>query len=199
MSEGFWQGIGKSLFQGEGRGKGPRSTLLLVALAALGMVFMFLSAKPMTTEPVKPPGETSEVVAPFREKENYREILEKDLSAMLRRVKGVGEVAVFVTLDSGPVYQYGENEETTGRSTREDDGSGGTRSIEETTVKRQLVVTRENNTDRPVITREIQPAIRGVIVIAEGAENPVLREQVARALQAGLNIAAHRITVLPMK
>jgi stage III sporulation protein AG len=199
MSEGFWQGIGKSLFQGEGRGKGPRSTFLLVALAALGMVFMFLSAKPMATEPVKPPGEISEVVVPFRAKEDYREILEKDLAAMLHRVKGVGEVAVFVTLDSGPVYQYGENEETTGRSTREEDSGGGSRSIEETTVSRQIVVTRENNTDKPVITREIQPAIRGVIVIAEGAENPVLREQIARALQAGLNIAAHRITVLPMK
>jgi stage III sporulation protein AG len=201
MGDGFWQKIKAVLTgrdQAASRGKGP-SALVLLALIVVGIVFMFISVKPEEQRAPVPPAESVEVVArPARQE--YRESLERDLAAMLRRARGVGEVAVLITLDSGPVYEYAESREATGRETREVDSGGGTRHIRETAEKTQPVVMRaDGGKESPLVAREVQPGIRGVIVVAEGAENPYVYEQLFRAVQSGLNLAAHRITILPMK
>jgi len=188
MSEKFW-----------GLVKGSRSTLALVGLAALGMLLMFLSAEPLRQLPVPPPVETSQKPVPLGVEADYRQVLERDLTALLRRVSGAGEVVVLVTLESGFGSVYGENREATARSTREDDGGGGRREVEETTSRTEVVITRDGPGEKPLVLLEKQPQLRGVMVIAEGAGNPRLREQLVLALQAGLDLPAHRITVLPMK
>lgn len=197
MTERFWQRAG-SIFDSE-KMKGPWSTLFILALAVVGIIFMFISANPSTGPVVQPPvTQSSETLAPLR-KPDYKERLEQELTEHLRRVKGVDEVAVMVTLESGPMYQYGENKDTTDRTTQEEDGGGGVRSIEERTTRTQLVITRDGSGEQAVITREIEPMLRGVLVIAKGAEDPVLKERITLALQSGLHLPAHRITVLPMK
>lgn len=179
--------------------KGSRSTLVLVGLGALGILFMFLSAEPLRQRPLPPPVKTSETPALLSNEAEYRLGLERDLTALLHRVSGVGEVVVLVTLESGFKDVYGENKEATERMTREDDGGGGRREVEETTSRTEVVVTRDGPGERPLVLLEKQPRLRGVIVIAEGAGDPRLRKQLVLALQAGLDLAAHRITVLPMK
>jgi stage III sporulation protein AG len=138
-------------------------------------------------------------MVPRRAEDDYRARLERDLAAALRRIRGVGEVVVLVTLESGPSYVYGENSEAVRRTTQEEDGGGGRRSIAEDTHRTQVVITRDGGTEKPLVSREIQPELRGVMVIAQGAADPYLREEIIRALQAGLNLPAHRVTVLPMK
>ncbi|MBS4030477.1 MAG: hypothetical protein KGZ63_03510 [Clostridiales bacterium] len=197
MTDRFWQRAG-SWFDSE-KMKGPWSTLFILALAVVGIIFMFISANPNSGPVVQPPVEkSSETLAPLR-KPDYKERLEQELTEHLRRVKGVGEVAVLVTLDSGPMYQYGENRDTTDRTTREEDGGGGTRSIEEQTTRTQIVVTRDGSGEQALITREIEPMLRGVMVVAKGAEDPELKTRITLALQSALHLPAHRITVLPMK
>jgi len=188
MSEKFW-----------GLVKGSRSTLVLLGLAALGMMFMFFSAEPLRERPVPPPVETSETPVLPGDETDYRLGLERDLTALLRRVSGAGEVVVLVTLESGFRGVYGENKEATARMTREDDGGGGRREVEETTSRTEVVVTRDGPGENPLVLLEKLPQLRGVMVIAEGAGDPRLREQLVLALQAGLDLPAHRITVLPMK
>ncbi len=201
MGEGFWRRFKGVLVvrpQTNGKGKGP-STFVLIALIVIGIVFMFISVKPEQKSVPEPPPQSNEVLArPPRQE--YKESLERELAAMLCQVQGVGEVLVMVTLDSGPVIEYAQSRETTGRETREQDSGGGTRYIRESTEKTQPVVTRsDGGREAPLVTREMQPGIRGVIVVAEGAENPVVHEQLFRAVQSGLNLAAHRITILPKK
>lgn len=197
MTDRFWQRAGS--IWGSEKMKGPWSTLFILALAVIGIIFMFISANPETGPVSLPPVEESrETLAPLR-KPDYKERLEQELTEYLRRVQGVGEVAVLVTLDSGPMYEYGENMDATDRMTREEDGGGGVRSIEEKTTRTQLVVTRNGNGEQALITREIEPALRGVMVVAKGAEDPALKERITLALQSGLHLPAHRITVLPMK
>jgi stage III sporulation protein AG len=197
MTDRFWQRAG-SWFDSE-KMKGPWSTLFILALAVVGIIFMFISANPISGPAVLPPvGESSEALAPLK-KPDYKKRLEQELTEHLRLVKGVGEVAVLVTLDSGPMYQYGENRDTTDRATREEDGGGGVRSIEETMTQTQVVVTKDGSAEQALITREIEPMLRGVMVVAKGAEDPALKARITLALQSGLNLPAHRITVLPMK
>ena len=52
---------------------------------------------------------------------------------------------------------------------------------------------------QPVVIMEERPKAVGVIVVAEGADNLAVREQVANAIQVLLDIPAHKVTVLPME
>lgn len=180
--------------------KRMRKQLLLAGLVGLGMVFLLASSVPRTGAPPAGQAEKAgEVLALPGARDDYREQLEQELASNLSRVKGVGKVVVLVTLESGPGGVYGENRETTARLTREEDGTGGRREVEESTSRTEVVVSREGQGERPLLLLEIKPRLRGVMVIAEGAADPQLREQLVLALQAGLGVAAHRITVLPMK
>ncbi|MBS4023717.1 MAG: hypothetical protein KGZ79_15075 [Dethiobacter sp.] len=201
MGEQFWRRLGRGFSANEGGGKKSPSTLVLLALIALGIIFMFISTKPQQYSAPPPLPDTSEAVARQSSRADYKESLERELSSLLRRVRGVGEVVVMITLESGPVYEYAENRETVGRTTQEADSGGGTRQVTESTERTQPVLARaaDGSREAPLVMRETQPQVRGVIVIAEGADDPVLQEQLFRAVQAGLNLAAHRITVLPMK
>lgn len=198
MDDHFWKRLA-GLFKGDGSAKGQRSTWFLLALAALGIIFMFISATPEREKVKEPPAQSTEVLAPISGRSDYKDRLEKDLMDRLRRVKGVKDVSVLVTLESGPVYDHAENRQTTERDTQEEDGAGGSRQIKERTINTQTVVIREGNGETALVTQEFQPKIAGVLVIARGAESPVIREQITLAVSAALHLPLHRISVLPME
>ncbi|MDW7651452.1 MAG: hypothetical protein SCK29_03570 [Bacillota bacterium] len=194
MSERFWQ-----RFADMGKDGGPqKSTLFLLALAVVGIVFMFVSANPEAQSPAPQPQPAAETLA-VAGKGDYRQQLERELADRLGRVRGVRDVSVLITLESGPTYEYEQDRQTTERSTHEADGAGGLRDVEETTTQTQAVITRDNSAEKAVVKRELHPRIAGVMVIAQGAENPVIKEQITLAVAAALNLPAHRIRVLPME
>ena len=200
------EGIFKKLWQrfadfakGERAGRGGRSTTFLLALACIGIVLMFFSASPEQQRTPPPLDSNSEAVLnPFGLKGDYRERLESELEDRLRQVKGVKAVSVLITLESGSAMKYAQNTENTERSTTERDEAGGQREIKETTERKQLVVTRDGSGEQTVVTEERQPKIKGVLIVARGAENLLIKERITIAVAAALDLPAHRISVLPM-
>jgi stage III sporulation protein AG len=198
MEKGLWQRLSGLLGDG-GDKKKPRSMYVYLALLLVGVVLMFISANPdRERAPVVPP-QSAEVAAPALARADYRERLERDLESHLKKIRGVGDVSVLITLEGGPVFEYAQNRENTERVTEEDDGAGGTRNITEHTERRQAVITRENNSEQALVSRERLPQVNGVLVVAGGAENPWIKEQITHAVEAALNLPSHRIRVLPMK
>lgn len=193
MGNDFWQRL-----TGEG-GKGKRSTFILLALALVGIVLMFISANPEQNRSPGPAPKSSEaVIAPLGNRSDYRERLERDLEDRLQKMKGVASVSVLITLESGPVSEFAQNTETTERKTTEADGAGGLRDIHETSERQQTALTRDGSGEQALVVQERQPQIRGVLVVARGAQDPLVKEQITHAVEAALHLPAHRIRVLPM-
>jgi len=160
---------------------------------------MFISASPEQERTPPPPAKNSEAVLnPFGIKGDYRERLESELADGLRQISGVKAVSVLITLESGGVTVYAQNTENTERSTTETDVAGGQREIKETTEQQQLVMTRDGTGEQAVVAEKRQPVIKGVLVVARGAENLLIRERITMAVAAALDLPTHRISVLPM-
>jgi stage III sporulation protein AG len=51
--------------------------------------------------------------------------------------------------------------------------------------------------NEPVVIREVHPEIAGVLVLAGGASNPVLRERLIQAVETVLDVPSYRVMVLP--
>jgi stage III sporulation protein AG len=192
---------------GEKRVRSLRWLLIIGGLgAALLLVNSFVSLRGV--EPGEgasgPPPEGEEVfasrepahVSPF---EAIEQPLEARLKDMLEKIVGVGTVDVLVTVDSTEEIVYEKNGRLTRQQTDETDGQGGTRHITQITQDGSVVLYEVSGGQTPVVVKRIQPKIRGILVVAKGAENRTVRELILDAVRKGTGVPAGRISVVPRK
>ncbi len=124
--------------------------------------------------------------------------LERRLETILRQVEGVGSVTVSILLAEGVEKNFATNFSTNQRTVEERDQAGGSRRTVETNEGTQLVLTRsaQGGTESPVVLKEVKPKVQGVLVVAAGAHNPLIREMISKAVQTYLNVEPHQISVL---
>ncbi|MDT8901064.1 hypothetical protein [Anaeroselena agilis] len=173
----------------------PRLLLLGVIgvlLLAFGSLYEAQPAKPRQAVPTEP---ARSVMVP----RSYEEALEAKLANLLSQVKGAGAVAVSVTLESGITQEYARNTVRESRTVQERDNSGGVRTTTESKESNQVLLGRDNGVDRPVMVRETKPAVKGVLVIAEGAGDSLVKANLTKAVEAGLGLPSYKITVLPQR
>lgn len=129
--------------------------------------------------------------------DDYSEYLEKKLSKILSELKGVGVVNVMITLENSAEKMTANNTTKSNENTKEEDSEGGIRQVirEDTTTQ---VVTKGNN-DGLLIVKEIKPIVQGVLVVAEGAEDPVVKEILYEAVKTVLGIKGNKVQVYSSK
>lgn len=130
---------------------------------------------------------------------SFEDAMEAKMANLLSQIKGAGSVAVSITLDSGAAQEYAKNIVKESRTIQEKDTSGGTRATTETKETESILVSKENGIDRPVMVREFKPVIKGVLVIADGAGDSLVKAQLTKAVEASLGIPPYKITVLPQR
>jgi stage III sporulation protein AG len=124
--------------------------------------------------------------------------LERRLEGVLSSIAGSGDVQVTVTMAAGPEYLYAKNLSEQTRTVEEKDQSGGNRTTTEANEEENLVLlqTVSGGKEEPVLIRAKRPEIAGVLVLAEGARDPGLREELVQAVITVLAVPAHKVTVL---
>nr|WP_092067323.1 hypothetical protein [Dendrosporobacter quercicolus]NSL46524.1 hypothetical protein [Dendrosporobacter quercicolus DSM 1736]SDL54225.1 stage III sporulation protein AG [Dendrosporobacter quercicolus] len=170
----------------------------MIWLGVLGVILLLLGGildyrgSDVSTEVPAEPLKATQVM-----NRTYEEDLEAKLANILSRVKGAGTVAVSVTLDNGSIQEHAKNITKETRTVQEKDTAGGIRTTTETKESQQILLSKANGADHPVMVREIKPSVKGVLVIAEGAADSNVKANLMRAVEAGLGLPSYKITVLP--
>ena len=125
--------------------------------------------------------------------------LKKQLEEILSKLDGVEKVSVLITyVESNkivPIYNI-DNQEST---TKEEDNSGGLRTINETTTKKEIVY-EEANGDKTIVKQSIiTPEIKGAVIMAKGANSSVVKANIIQAVEAATGLPTHKIQVFEMK
>ena len=120
------------------------------------------------------------------EAQSAEESIEKRLQKILAQIDGVGAVKVMVTFESSEENVYSADVETSSQS----DEQGQSQS------EKKKLLTVDNSGESPVVEKQIQPQIRGVIVVCEGADNVTVKEAVTDAVKAGLGVSLSNISVV---
>jgi stage III sporulation protein AG len=127
---------------------------------------------------------------------DYVRNLENQLSSILGKIQGAGRVSVMITLESGKEIVPAKDESISDKVTNEKDTSGGTRITDEKTTDDEVVFTAaQGGNSKPLIIKEINPEVKGVIVVAEGAKDSKIKLKISQAVQTVLDIPAYRVTV----
>ena len=176
----------------------------LLLVFGFGLLLLFFSSSwfaPHSSPPASEPAPSvKEQPAAGDDLTPVEEQLESRLEAALSAVDGAGSVQVTVTLKSGVENVYAQNVNKQDQTIQEKDQSGGGNSTtNEVNEQDNLVLLQSANggSDTPVVVKELSPEIAGVLVLAEGANNPGLREKLVQAVETVLDIPSYRVMVLP--
>jgi stage III sporulation protein AG len=130
----------------------------------------------------------------------FEENLERRLEDILSGVYGAGNVQVMLTIAHGKEIVLASNTTFEEASVREVDSEGGVRETYSVNSKEQNIIIKDsNNVDKPLILKQIEPEVEGVLIIAEGGGDVTVRAELIRATQTVLGIPSHRVHVLQMK
>ncbi|MBR3152765.1 MAG: hypothetical protein IKF52_04080 [Clostridia bacterium] len=122
--------------------------------------------------------------------------LEENLENILSRIKGVGEVEVLITYSQSSKITPMYNETSNQSITEESDNTGGTRKIESYDTNKQVVSDSNSN---PITEKVTLPQIEGAVVIAKGASNTTVKNNIIAAVEAATGLSSHKIQVFEMK
>lgn len=129
----------------------------------------------------------------------YEEAYEAQLTEMLEGINGVGDVTVFVNVDATEKKVLEKNTTIQSQTTDETDREGGQRKVEEASKDEQLVLVRNGEKEVPLVLETKKPEIRGVLVVAKGAENIQIKKWIIEAVTRSLDVPNHRVAVMPKK
>ena len=130
---------------------------------------------------------------------DYEAEYENELKEALEAIAGVDDVTVVVNVDATEKKVLEKNTVTQSQTTEETDREGGKRGVEDLSKDEQLVIIREGEKETPIVIETKKPAIRGVLVVAKGAENVQVQKWITEAVTRTLEVPSHRVSVLPKK
>lgn len=223
MIQKLWQLIKQLFFESEDnddgkqqKGKGKLSIIhWIMLLACIGLAAMILHNYFSIQNDVLAPHQSSTAQSDVQPSEStptlgstqrapetmkeYEEFYEQKLIEILSDIVGVGEVSVFVNLDSTEEVVVQQNTRIQNSTTNEKDREGGSRNNEEQTKDQQAVIIRNDHGEAPLVVMRKKPQVRGVVVVADGAGNIQVKTWIAEAVQRVLDVPIHKISVLPKK
>lgn len=172
----------------------------LIWLGLLGILLLVIGGiyepSTMKSKPYVPTETTKSAPVINR---SYEEALESKIANLLAQVKGAGAVSVSITLETGGFQEHAKNITKETKTIQEKDNTGGIRTTTETKESEQILLSKENGADKPVMVREYKPVIKGVLVVSEGAYDSTVKANLTKAVELGLGVPPYKITVMPQR
>nr|WP_296265202.1 stage III sporulation protein AG [uncultured Merdimonas sp.] len=127
----------------------------------------------------------------------YTQYLEQKLSDTLSQIEGAGEVTVMVTLKSSAEKVVEKDQTSDQETVTESDSQGGTRTTKQENQEESTVYAQGDGQDQsPYVSKELSPQIEGVVVVAQGGDQAVVKQNITEAVEALFGIESHKIRIM---
>lgn len=159
--------------------KRDKRIAIIVCIGLVGIILLTLSELMPQKSDAKQ-NEKSENVTDIRD--SYEENIEKRLTSIVSSIDGAGRTDVMVTLASGDENVYAVKEKSS-------DGS----------KEREYIVIDSDKNESGLLLKVIEPEIRGVAIVCEGADSAKIRQEIISSVSAVLGISTNRISIAKIK
>ena len=152
----------------------------ITAIICLGLAGIFLLTMSELVPQKSTKTEKKETVSDISD--SYEADLEKRLTSIVSSINGAGRTQVMVTLASGDENVYAVKEKS----------SDGSR-------EREYIVIDDGSSESGLLLKVVEPEIRGVAVVCEGADSANVRQEIVSTVSAVLGISSNRISIAKIK
>lgn len=118
--------------------------------------------------------------------------LEQKLVKILSQIEGAGTIDVMVTFDSSEEIHPAYNTNSTTETTKEKDSQGGERTTTTSSENKTMITSTSNG---PVVVKTSDATVKGVLVVASGATDPIVKEKLYKAVQTALQVQGHQVEI----
>jgi stage III sporulation protein AG len=124
--------------------------------------------------------------------------IEAKLASTLSRIEGAGDVEVMITYESTSeiVPAISVDKQT---STTTDNSDNGTSTTSTENTQSEVVTVGGSSGNSALVLKEVSPKIRGVIVVAEGADDITVKLNLLSAVETLLSVSPRQVDVYKMK
>ena len=129
--------------------------------------------------------------------QQYERLLEKRVEDTLECVEGVGKVKVMLTLKSSEEKVVEKDSQREENEITEEDSKGGSRVSEDRSLSHTSIYEQKaDGTQTPYVSKEMAPEIEGMVIAADGGDDPVVVKNLTEAVQALFGVEAHKIKIM---
>ncbi|MCL2884047.1 MAG: stage III sporulation protein AG [Oscillospiraceae bacterium] len=178
------RGTGSRAFDWKNLLKGKAGKWIVVAGVAGMLLLMLSSFLPKSTAAAAVPQTTGMTAA------QYITDTEARLTSLVGGIQGAGECQVMVTLENGVRYVYATQGSTSSNSVQGADQQSQQQSGQDT-----FVIVDTASGKQGLLITEVQPTVKGVVIVCAGGDNADVRQRVTQAVTTALGIPFTRVCV----
>ncbi|WP_458785358.1 hypothetical protein [Vallitalea sediminicola] len=131
--------------------------------------------------------------------QTYEEKLEKRLEKEFANIDGVGKIEVIIMLKTSGEIVINKDIPNSKTQSDEVDSEGGTRqNIQTDSREATVLINNSDGSTKPIILKELEPEISGVVIIAEGGDDILVKKNLINAAKVLLDVPMHKIEVMKM-
>lgn len=164
---------------------------LIVALGIIGALLILLSS----FWPSGSGGKTSSGTTGVVTADEYTQNLEKRILDIVSSIEGAGQTKVLITLENSAEYVYAQQQKTSTDSTESVQNDNKKLDERFTSENTYIFVENESGRKQALIETVVEPRIKGVVILCEGAGNSQVEYRVLNAVTTALNISSTKVCI----
>ncbi len=162
-----------------------KKIILIVSLMILALVIYFFPSKSNNKEKVSISNNTESTK-------------EEQLERVLSNIKGTGNVSVMITYASTSEMVCATETETETNTVTEKTENGGIKESETVKENKSPITIGNGDGENALVMVKKEPEIKGVIVVAQGAENISVKMELQKAVETVLQISPSQVEIFAM-
>jgi len=128
--------------------------------------------------------------------DSKRETLEHNLENLVSNIDGAGKSKVFITFEGTSETIYATEEKKNKEASEDKSGDEITRKKESDDCEKKFITVKDSEgTEKALAVTELEPKIKGAVVICPGADDPIVKNRIIDVITTALSINSARVCI----
>lgn len=174
-----------------------RNIKVIVIVGLISIILIFFSELNGNKE--TPITKNSDKTNNYKNSDDYVEYIEEKIHKIVTSIENVGYAEIMVTLETTQETVYVQEERTNSDSVSTNSEEGNNRIQSKDTYEEKVVIVDKNGKKDALIKTTIEPTIKGVVIVCDTAEDPIVQNNIYNAITTALNISTARVSIIAGK
>lgn len=171
--------------------KNQQNIILILGVLGLAMIFISGLITPKKEKNISCSCSKIETSMTAKKKS-----LEESIENIVSGINGAGKAKVLITFEGTPETVYATEEKKNNEASEDKSEGDITRKKESNDSEKKFITVKDSDGgEKALAVTELEPKIKGAVVICPGADDPIVKNRITEAITTALNINSNRVCI----